>query len=105
MNCVEWYGLEVDEAENGIQAVTLIKTKKYDLVLMDLQMPTLDGIEATRCIRKLSSTQDIPIIAMTANAFDEDRERCLAAGMNDFLTKPINPDRFNSKLLHWLSKK
>ncbi|MCK6413440.1 MAG: response regulator [Azonexus sp.] len=102
---LEESGLEVDEAENGVQAVTLIKTKKYDLVLMDLQMPTLDGIEATRCIRKLSSTQDIPIIAMTANAFDEDRERCLAAGMNDFLKKPINPDRFNSKLLHWLSKK
>lgn len=96
-------GIEVDEAENGMQAVELIKSRKYDLVFMDIQMPVLDGIEATRQIRKINNGHDIPIIAMTANAFDEDRELCLAVGMNDFIAKPIDPIRFNSKLLHWLS--
>jgi two-component system sensor histidine kinase/response regulator len=74
----------------------------YALILMDMQMPRMGGIEATRQIRGLAAGGSIPIIAMTANAFSEDRERCLAAGMNDFIAKPIDPDRFYGTLLKWL---
>ena len=69
-----------------------------------MQMPQLDGLEATRAIRALGGHATLPILAMTANAFDEDRERCLAAGMNDHVSKPVSPRRFYASVLHWLGQ-
>ena len=71
---------------------------------MDMQMPVMDGLEATRRIRQWPQATGIPIIAMTANAFVEDRERCLEVGMNDFLTKPVEPDTLLGVIRHWLSR-
>ncbi len=92
----------IDLAEDGTEAVALAKRYRYDAILMDMQMPVMDGLEATRCIRQLPDCNNIPIIAMTANAFAEDKARCLAAGMNDFLTKPVSPDELFDMLLKWL---
>jgi PAS domain S-box-containing protein len=92
----------IDLAEDGTEAVALAKRYRYDAILMDMQMPIMDGLEATRCIRQLPDCNNIPIIAMTANAFAEDKARCLAAGMNDFLTKPVSPDELFDMLLKWL---
>jgi len=91
----------VDCASNGAEAVQVLATRRYDLILMDMKMPVMDGLEATKAIRILSGCAEVPIIAMTANAFVEDRERCLAAGMSDFLSKPVEPEVLFSKLLKW----
>ena len=96
-------GITADTAGNGVQAIELIQRQPYDLVLMDMQMPEMDGLEATRRIRAMPEFMLLPIVAMTANAFAEDRERCMAAGMNDFLTKPVEPDELKSLLLRQLS--
>ena len=96
-------GLQVDTAADGAQAVALALAGRYDLVLMDMQMPELDGLEATRRIRAALGPA-LPIIAMTANAFGEDREACLAAGMNDHLAKPVDPERLYETLLDWLGR-
>ena len=84
-------GMLVDVAENGQIAVEMTALKPYALVLMDMQMPVMDGLNATRAIRASKSANSVPIIAMTANAFFEDKIRCLEAGMNDFITKPVDP--------------
>ncbi len=95
-------GLEVDIAANGAIALDKIAHGSYDLVLMDVQMPVMDGIAATRAIRQRPDCADLPIVAMTANAMSDDREDCLAAGMNDHLAKPIAPAQLWEKLLQWI---
>jgi signal transduction histidine kinase/ActR/RegA family two-component response regulator len=98
-------GYEVDIAEDGREALERLGRCCYDLVLMDCQMPQMDGFEATRRIRDPGSgvlDPAVPVVAMTANAFAEDRERCLAAGMNDFLAKPVDRRMLESMLAKWL---
>lgn len=84
-------GLVVDIAADGRAALEMVQFSAYDVVLMDMEMPIMDGIEATREIRKIERLARLPIVAMTANAMEQDRQRCLEAGMNDFISKPISP--------------
>ena len=97
-------GFKVDVANDGKEAVELARQQSYDLILMDMQMPKLGGVEATRAIRALSGREKTPILAMTANAFREDRQACLDAGMNDYITKPYIPEVLFGTLLQWLEK-
>jgi CheY-like chemotaxis protein len=101
---LEIVGLNVDLADNGQQALELACQNRYALILMDMQMPVLNGIDATLGIRADSLNSETPILALTANAYDEDRDRCLAAGMNDHIAKPVVPERFYDALLYWLSR-
>jgi CheY-like chemotaxis protein len=95
-------GLCVDIAADGREAVAMAAATRYAAILMDMQLPELDGLAATQAIRRLPGGAGLPVIAMTANAFAEDRERCLAAGMDDYLDKPINPERLYATLCRWL---
>jgi PAS domain S-box-containing protein len=95
-------GLVVDLAVDGEKAVELASRNRYALILMDIQMPRLNGLDATRAIRRDSLNRDTPILAMTANAFDEDRQVCLEAGMDDHIGKPIDPDQLYKAILQWL---
>ncbi|GEM_PF-3390885 len=99
---LEGAGLRVEIAGNGREALERLDSERYDLILMDCQMPVMDGYTATREIRRRPGLQDLPIIAMTASAFKEDRDRALSAGMNDFITKPVEVDRMFSTLARWL---
>jgi signal transduction histidine kinase/DNA-binding response OmpR family regulator/HPt (histidine-containing phosphotransfer) domain-containing protein len=95
--------LNIEQAENGAVAVQMITKQPYDLVLMDMQMPVMDGISATKAIRSDPRFAALPIIAMTANAMDRERDACLAAGMNDHLAKPIDPDKLFNALSRWIA--
>jgi len=95
-------GLVVDAAENGREAVEKVRANTYDLVLMDIQMPEMDGLEAAQVIRLMEGRAELPILAMTANVFEEDRQASLDVGMNDFVAKPVNPDNLFSTLIKWL---
>ncbi len=94
-------GVQLDVAENGQVAVAKVLNQPYDVVLMDMQMPVMDGVSASIEIRKHPTRATLPIIAMTANAQQSDRDRCLQAGMQDFITKPIEPEELWSALLKW----
>jgi CheY-like chemotaxis protein len=103
------FGIEAAVVADGAQAVRAVQEKTFDLVLMDCQMPELDGYDATRAIREWESvrmaagiTTRLPIVAMTANAMLGDREKCLAAGMDDYLSKPIKRDVLLASLVRWL---
>ena len=95
-------GLHVELAADGEQAVAKSGQRPYALILMDMQMPRCNGLEATRAIRAGSLNVGTPIVAMTANAFEQDRQACLDAGMNDHLSKPVDPDRLHETVLRWL---
>jgi len=99
---IEQAGLAVEVAVHGAEAVAMAHKQRFDGILMDLQMPVMDGLTAARKIRKGPSPSDLPILAMTANAMASDREECLAAGMNDHIAKPIKPEILYKTLVHWL---
>ena len=101
---LEDVGFIVDLAEDGGKAIERVQAATYDLILMDMQMPHINGLEATRQIRLLAEGANIPIVAMTANAFAEDRELCIEAGMNDFIAKPVSVSLLYQKLCFWLQK-
>jgi len=100
---LETAGLTVDLAEDGAKALAMARQNRYDLILMDLQMPNLNGVDATRAIRTDTLNRETPVLAMTANAFDDDRQACLTAGMNDHIGKPVEPEQLFETLLKWLA--
>lgn len=99
---LEEVGLRADTAEDGAEAVRLAKEHEYAVILMDLRMPKLDGLEATRQIRLLPRHRATPILALSANTFMRDRQRCIDAGMNDFIPKPVTPEHLFAALLTWM---
>jgi CheY-like chemotaxis protein len=101
---LEDWGCSVSLAGDGAQALHLVQENSYDLVLMDMQMPLMDGLEATRAIRAVERLAHLPIVAMTANAMPRDRERCLEAGMNEHISKPIDPERLLKVILQMVSR-
>lgn len=97
-------GFAVDEAENGRQALDMLESVPYDLVLMDCMMPVMDGFEAIARLREreaATGAERTPVIALTANAVEGDRERCLAAGMDDYLSKPYTAAQFRAAVARW----
>ncbi|WP_414734025.1 response regulator [Acetobacterium carbinolicum] len=99
---LEPFKLVIELAQNGQEAIDKIKQAKFDLILMDVQMPVMDGLEATARIRAMPGWETVPILAMTANAFEEDRRLCIEAGMNDHLVKPVEPEILYKCLIKWL---
>jgi PAS domain S-box-containing protein len=104
VSLLEEAGLVPEIAGNGKEALEMVRDGGYALILMDVQMDVMDGLEATRAIRQMPGMADIPILAMTANAFADDRAQCLAAGMNAHIGKPVEPDVFYSTVFQWLQK-
>lgn len=100
-----YYGYKADVVNDGLEALNALKQQKYDLVLMDCQMPDMNGYEATEKIRQMEEFKFLPIIALTAHTMTGDREKCIAAGMNDFISKPIDPEKLIKLLESWLNKK
>ncbi len=103
---VEWLeseGMNVETAENGLIAVQMASSNVYELVLMDIQLPEMDGFEATAKIRENPDLKNLPIIAMTAHALKGDREKCIESGMDDYVTKPIDPEKLFSTMAKWIS--
>ncbi len=100
---LESMGMQVSLADNGKTAVDMVSAAPFDLVCMDIQMPVMDGLQAARAIRQLPAGQSVPIVAMTANAFSEDREQCLQAGMNAHIAKPIEQGVLEQLLIRWLT--
>jgi CheY-like chemotaxis protein len=99
---LEDYGMTVVSANSGIDALSMMSTQKLDIVLMDIMMPEMDGISTMREARKLPSSRDLPIIAVTAKAMKGDRERCIEAGAWDYLSKPVDSQQLLSVLRSWL---
>ena len=102
---LEDVGPRVDCATDGAMAVEMVRSLGYDLILMDMQMPVMDGLEASRLIRRIPGNAAVPILAFTANAYSEDRARCFSAGMNDVVTKPILPEALFAALYRWLNRR
>jgi len=109
MSMLESYGLKVDIADNGLRAVQAVSKTGYDLVFMDCQMPEMDGYEATKAIREMERNhpdeRHLPIVAMTAHAMEGDRETCIAAGMDDYLSKPFKKNQLLMVLRRWIKKR
>ncbi len=98
-------GYTLDIANNGQEALDLLEKNEYNLVLMDIQMPVMDGLTATQHIRKTSKFEKLPIIAMSAHAMTGDKEKSIAHGMNDHITKPIDPNILYNTIIYWIDKK
>lgn len=102
MRLLEKLGCRVDVVANGLEALEALSRLRYDCVFMDCQMPEMDGFEATTAIRARQTQEPLPIIAMTANAMQGDRQRCLDAGMDDYVSKPVKLDELRTILQQWL---
>ena len=104
LGMLEEVGMRATVAENGQEALDMLGREPFDLVLMDMQMPVMDGLQATRALRQQPQWQDLPVVAMTANAFADDKQNCFDVGMNDFVSKPVLPETLYGTLLKWLTK-
>jgi two-component system sensor histidine kinase/response regulator len=102
---LEKAGARVSHAPTGLEAIRLAKAATCDLILMDVEMPDLDGLDATRALRAIPDTANLRIIGLTSYGFEDDRERCLRAGMNDHLDKPIDEEALGRALAKWLPAK
>jgi CheY-like chemotaxis protein len=102
-NILSLWGMHTVNARDGKECIEALGKQGFDIVLMDLQMPVMDGFEATQWIRSQKNYKKLPIIALTANKFQEDREQCFALGMNDFISKPISLTILKQKVTFWLS--
>jgi CheY-like chemotaxis protein len=101
---LEDYGMEIKTADNGRDAIALAHKGGIDVILMDIMMPEMDGLETTRAIRKIPACKDLPIVAVTAKAMKGDRERCIEAGAWDYLSKPVDREQLLTVLKAWLQR-